>query len=193
MIRAYTWTFKGEEPAMRFWSVTLLIATLFLLLYAATYSSLSHTGEQTSQTSTEPSAEEGESADTARGVILDVGPAELDIFLKHEEGPVVVDFWADWCGPCKILDPILETLAKEFANRATFLRVDFDEHHELARRYDITAVPTIVILADGREVERFEGITSTEILRKSLRRAGANEALADVSQKERSVASAFGE
>jgi thioredoxin-like negative regulator of GroEL len=71
--------------------------------------------------------------------------------------------------------------------------VDSDEHYELARRYDITAVPTVVILADGREVERFEGVTSAEVLRKSLLAAGANEAIADISQKERSVASAFGE
>lgn len=193
MVRAYAWNFKGEEPAMRFWSVTLLIATLFLLLYGATYFSLSHTRQQTSQTSTEPSPEKGESADTPRGVILDVGTAELDFFLTHEEGPVVVDFWAAWCGPCKILDPILETLAKEFANRATFLRVDFDEHYELARRYDITAVPTVVVLVDGREVERFEGVTSAEVLRESLRRAGANERLTEVAPHHRTVATASGE
>jgi len=62
LIRAYAWTFKGEVPAMRFWSVTLLIATLLVLLYAATYFSLSPTSEPTSRTSTRPSAGQGASA-----------------------------------------------------------------------------------------------------------------------------------
>lgn len=178
---------------MRFWSVTVLVATLLLLLYVATYFSVSRTTERTTGAAIEPSPGEEHSAGTRRGEILDVGPAKLEFFLNRAEGPVLVDFWAARCASCKSLAPTLKTLAVEFTNRATVLRVDFDEHFGLAQRFDVTAVPTLIIFTDGREVERFEGVTSESVLRESLRRAGANESLADVAPHQTPIASASSE
>jgi thioredoxin 1 len=75
-----------------------------------------------------------------------------------EKGNVVVDFWAEWCGPCKILKPIFEEVASEMKGKAKFCKVDIEEGQEIAERLGVMSVPTVIFLKDGEQVERFSGI-----------------------------------
>ena len=73
------------------------------------------------------------------------------------EGVVLVDFFADWCGPCKMLAPVLENLSREYEGRATILKVNVDNDPDLARRFGVAAIPTLVLFQDGAEVKTVMG------------------------------------
>jgi thioredoxin 2 len=70
---------------------------------------------------------------------------------------VLVDLWAPWCGPCRFVGPILEELSRELAGRIKVVKVNVDDNPGLSRRFDATAIPTLVVLRDGRVVDRFQG------------------------------------
>ena len=72
-------------------------------------------------------------------------------------GVVVVDFFATWCGPCKMLAPVFEEVAKDIGNKASFSKVDIDQCLELARKYGVSTVPTVMIFKDGKPVEKMVG------------------------------------
>jgi thioredoxin 1 len=74
--------------------------------------------------------------------------------------PVLVDFYATWCGPCKMLGPVLEALAQQYQGRATIVKVDIDESPELAERFGITAVPTLMVFKGGQRVQQTQGYQS---------------------------------
>ncbi|HLI47055.1 MAG TPA: thioredoxin [Geobacterales bacterium] len=77
--------------------------------------------------------------------------------LKNSSLPVIVDFWAEWCVPCKMLEPIYEELAKEFEGRVRFGRLNVDENPDIAEKYGIMAIPTLIIFKGGEEVDRLIG------------------------------------
>ena len=80
------------------------------------------------------------------------------------EGVCLVDFSAPWCGPCKAQDPIIETLAGDFDGRALIAEVDVSETREIAQRFGIQSIPTLVLFRGGREMERFVGLQPPEVL-----------------------------
>jgi thioredoxin 1 len=80
--------------------------------------------------------------------------------------PVLVDFWATWCGPCRMMNPTLESLAKDFK----VCKVNIDANQELAARFHVSAVPTLLIFKGGKVVARHEGAVSESILRADLER-----------------------
>jgi len=83
-------------------------------------------------------------------------------------GPVVVDFYATWCPPCKAMSPILEELSNEM-NEVTFLKVDVDTHEDLVRQYEIRSMPTFVVLYDQVEIDRMIGATSKDKFQEWIR------------------------
>jgi thioredoxin 1 len=80
------------------------------------------------------------------------------------ELPVLVDFYATWCGPCKMLAPVLEEVAKRYEGRAKVVKVDIDESPELAQRFGVSAVPTLVLFKDGKAVQKVMGFQSPKQL-----------------------------
>ena len=84
------------------------------------------------------------------------------------EGVVLVDFFADWCGPCKMLAPVLENLSREYEGRATILKVNVDNDPDLARRFGVAAIPTLVLFQDGAEVKTVMGYQAAPVLRQLM-------------------------
>jgi thioredoxin 1 len=83
--------------------------------------------------------------------------------------PVLFDFFATWCGPCRIQGPILEELGKKMGNSVEIRKVDVDQHMDLAEKYGIRVVPTLIIEKDGRVIHMMEGVTDASTLEKILR------------------------
>ncbi|MEM8867603.1 MAG: thioredoxin [Verrucomicrobiota bacterium] len=89
---------------------------------------------------------------------------ELETLVRESRTPVVVDFWAPWCGPCQALGPILEEAAQSLAETAQVVKVNVDEHPELARAYGITSIPTLLYFAEGVVQHRESGIPQKEAI-----------------------------
>ncbi len=89
--------------------------------------------------------------------MLNLKTAEFDEIVE-KENLAVVDFWADWCGPCKMLAPAVEQLAEKYQGKALVGKVNIDEEPELAQRFGVMSIPTLVFLKNGQEVDRKVGV-----------------------------------
>lgn len=90
--------------------------------------------------------------------------------------PVLVDFYADWCGPCRMLAPVLDRLAQEFAGRAKIVKINVDSEPQLARQFRISSIPTLLLVSDGRVVAQSTGAASEAALRQALQQLIARSA-----------------
>ena len=89
--------------------------------------------------------------------------SQFDELLKTDK-PVLVDFWATWCYPCKMQAPIVHALAEEIGDKAVIAKVDVDENEESAINYRISSIPTIIVIKNGEVVEKTVGVTEKESL-----------------------------
>jgi putative thioredoxin len=97
---------------------------------------------------------------------------EQDVILKSKQVPVLVDFWATWCGPCKALGPVLEKLAAEYAGGFELARVDVDKEQQLAGYFQIKSIPTVVLVKDGQILDGFPGALPEGEVREFLQHHG---------------------
>ncbi len=104
----------------------------------------------------------------ASGLVIDLDTEGFDEAIA--EGLVLVDFWATWCAPCRIQNPILEELAKEISDVATITKVDVDDNRPVAARFGVLSIPTLILFSDGEEVERYIGVQQKETLRVAIER-----------------------
>ena len=100
--------------------------------------------------------------------ITELDSSNFESTVTQGSIPVVVDFWAPWCGPCKAIAPILEELANELDDAVNICKVNVESNSEIAGRYDIRAIPTILIFKDGVVADTVVGLTSLDDLKAKL-------------------------
>ena len=87
----------------------------------------------------------------------------------NENKPILIDFWATWCGPCKFMLPIFDKLAKKYADKINFARLNVDDYQSIAVKYDVYAIPTFIIFYKGHIIERIVGAVGEKGLENSLK------------------------
>lgn len=108
--------------------------------------------------------------------MIELTEESFETEVLQDQQPVVVDFYAPWCGPCKMLAPLLDQLAAEFQGRVKFAKLNVDNAPELAGHYDVTGVPTLALFRGGQLVDALVGLASPKALRAWLLNAAAPQA-----------------
>ena len=93
--------------------------------------------------------------------VLKITSNNFEEEVLKAEGPVIIDFYADWCGPCKMMSPIIDSIAEE-TNNAKVGKINVDEAQDLAAMYNVMSIPTIIIFKDGKPYKKIVGVTSKE-------------------------------
>ena len=97
-----------------------------------------------------------------------VTQAEFDEVVGSSEVPVLVDFWAEWCGPCKQMNPVLDELGAQWGDSVKVIKVNVDHEGELAQRFSVMSIPTFVVLRDGTETARLVGARPAAAMRQLI-------------------------
>lgn len=94
--------------------------------------------------------------------------ANFESEVSKSEGVVLVDFFAPWCGPCKMMAPVIDKLAEEYSGKAKIGKMDVDENNETAMKYEVQSIPTLIIFKNGEVVDKLIGFQSEEALKGKL-------------------------
>ena len=93
----------------------------------------------------------------------DLPKSFFDLIATHDK-PILVDFWAEWCGPCKAIGPIIEELSKEYEGKATIGKLNVDDNPEVSFKYGIRSIPTLLFIKNGEVVEKHVGAASRQVI-----------------------------
>jgi thioredoxin 1 len=102
------------------------------------------------------------------GKALHVTDATFDAEVLNSSTPVLVDFWAEWCGPCRMIGPVVEEMAGEYEGKAKITKVDVDSNPQISMKYGIRSIPTLLIFKNGQIVDQIVGAVPKAILKKKL-------------------------
>ncbi len=103
------------------------------------------------------------------GNVLELNGENFVREVLEEEGPVLVDFWAPWCNPCRMMAPVLEEVSQEWAGKIKVCKINVDENMDLARKYEIQSIPTLVLFEKGEAVKRIVGARPKSALEEEFR------------------------
>jgi len=98
------------------------------------------------------------------GNVIELTDATFDQTIHNSDVPVLVDFWAPWCGPCKMIAPLIQEIADEYADKAQICKLNTDDARDSAMEFGISAIPTIILFKDGQVEKKWVGLTSKKDL-----------------------------
>ena len=104
---------------------------------------------------------------------IEADPETFREITRNAKVPVLVDFWADWCGPCKMAAPEVEATARDMAGRAVVLKVDTERHPQIAAEYDVRGIPNFAVIRGGLLVSQQAGVVPSAVMKQWLEKAGA--------------------
>jgi thioredoxin 2 len=107
-------------------------------------------------------------AGTSSGVPLDITDNTFENEVLAFKGPVLVDCWAPWCGPCRMLSPVIEQIAKDYRGRLKVVKLNTDENPKIAMKYNIQSIPTMLLFNNGTQVERMTGALPRQEIEKRI-------------------------
>ena len=102
------------------------------------------------------------------GVVKEINEAQFDQEVLKSDLPVLVDFWAPWCGPCKMLGPVLEEVAAAKEGSLKIVKVNVDENQELAQKYEVMGIPAMFLIKDGKVIDNYTGAMNKQALTDKL-------------------------
>ena len=102
------------------------------------------------------------------GSVIELTDATFDKNVHNSDTPVLVDFWAPWCGPCKMIAPIVEEIADEYADKAKICKLNTDDARDSAMEFGISAIPTLILFKDGQVQKKWVGLTSKKDLAEAI-------------------------
>ena len=100
--------------------------------------------------------------------VLHIGGDRFQDEVVRSKIPVVVDFYADWCGPCRIIAPVIEQLSKEYAGRVKFVKINTDDNQELASQFGIMSIPTVMFFSNGKVEDLVIGAVPSAVFKQKL-------------------------
>ena len=101
-------------------------------------------------------------------LLAEVDAASFDVEVLQADRPTLVDFWAEWCGPCRMMTPAIEELAAQYAGKATIAKVNVDNENDLAAKFNVSSIPTLLVFKDGKVAHQFVGVTPKAELAKAI-------------------------
>lgn len=111
-----------------------------------------------------------ESKGTKVEAVTTLNSLSFDKAIENANMPVLVDFWAGWCMPCRVMAPVIDELARDYARKVIFAKVNVDENPEVSQRYNIMSIPHFIIFKNGKPIERIVGAVGREPLEEALRK-----------------------
>ena len=94
--------------------------------------------------------------------VRDLNEAALNDELRHSKEPILIDFWAPWCGPCRAMSPAVEAAAEKLAGNAKVYKINVDDNPAVSPRFNLRGIPTLILFKNGRETNRLVGLSSRE-------------------------------
>ena len=100
--------------------------------------------------------------------MLDVNKDDFENEVLKNRLPVLVDFWAPWCGPCRIVGPVLEKISSEYITKLKFAKLNVDDNQEIAAKFDVRGIPCMIVFKNGQEMDRVIGAYPEQVLRQKI-------------------------
>ncbi len=105
---------------------------------------------------------------TKTETLIHVGSDRFEEEVVRSRNPVLVDFYADWCGPCRLIEPVIERLSQEYVGKVKFVKIDTDENQDLAVRFEVMGIPTVLLFNGGKIKERIVGAAPASVYKQKI-------------------------